>query len=375
MSLHYIMYCGGGASSISSIGDLSGGFVLYQGARTRLYLYDSLSTLDSYNLPYGTGASSMIFGSFEYFISSVKALPVVSDSSYNLTIGATSFSIPVLPLIVSETPLTNITVTGLPAWMTFNTTTNTIEFAPLTSFVPAPEQTYNITLTATNSVGSDSGALTFNVFTLAPPVVSGPDTINHTYGTTASYYYAATNNPTSWSISPIDANMTLVGGATGATLTINNIYADVQTYMISATNASGTGSYLTDVASIVPTSLLYYSYNPSLAGYLYGTMTIEIYDALDNFVTSTSFYAGSAGSGPFAGSMIDGQTYKSVVKIGWGGISGTYAPLLSYQEILGFGIETISNNTGFNSYESAPLTFVYNATTPNTIDITVVTTP
>jgi microcystin-dependent protein len=70
LALNYIIHAGA-TGSLNQIDDLSGGFILESGVRTKLYLYDSLSTLEINKLPYGTSTYSMIFGSFEYFTSTV----------------------------------------------------------------------------------------------------------------------------------------------------------------------------------------------------------------------------------------------------------------------------------------------------------------
>lgn len=86
IALNYIIYAGipGNANLIE---DITGGFVLDGGVRTRLYLYDSLSTLEVSNLPYGSSSYSMLFGSFEYFVSSTQSLPIVMGGDFVFNIG------------------------------------------------------------------------------------------------------------------------------------------------------------------------------------------------------------------------------------------------------------------------------------------------
>ena len=290
------------------------------------------------------------------------------------------FSIPLLPLIQSDSPLASISVSGLASWMSFNVGTSTIELAPGYTAVPPPPQDYTIIVTATNAVGSASGTVSIHVYTLAPPIVMGPSSIGYVIGSTQTANFTATNNPVSWSISPTASGLSLSGGATGATLTITSSFVDDGVYTIYATNAGGTGFTATDITLVAPLNPLYWDYISAIVDTVYGSTYINIYDqpAGGNLI-ATMAYSGldtnSSGSFNVTGSLIDGNTYYAEGLVGWGYMSGNYSPSGTTIQTTPGGTQQLDNMITSTYYStSSRLAFVYDINTPNTIVFTLTTT-
>jgi len=290
------------------------------------------------------------------------------------------FSIPLLPLIQSDSPISSISVSGLASWMTFNTNTSTIELAQGYTAVPPPPQNYTITVTATNAVGSASGTVNIHVYAVAPPVVKGPSAISHTVGLTQTVSFTATNNPSVWSISPTGPDISIDSGSTGATLTINAAFVSDGLYSISASNAGGTGSTITDITLAVPLNPLYWEYISAIVDTVYGSTYINIYDqpAGGNLI-ATMAYSGldtnSSGSFNVTGSLIDGNTYYAEGLVGWGYMSGNYDSSGTTIQTTPGGTQQVDNMITSTYYStSSRLAFVYDINTPNTIVFTLTTT-
>jgi len=369
VAMNYIIYVGQIGNSNNVI-DLSGGFVLYNGVNTRLYLYDSLSSLNVDDLPYGVNVNSTLFGSFEYFVSSVPAIPIITPVSKNATIGDTSFSIPLS--ILSDSPISNVSISGMPSWMKYVSGTRTITFNNAVTSVPTPEQTYNLTATATNSDGSSSASITVNVYILAPPVISGPSTHYHPYGSISTIEYTATGSPTLWEITPaLPIGATLTYSGSGATVTISSTcFIDDDTYTISASNLSGIGTKNTLIQPLVSYVPLYWELNGEWIAdpFDYADVTIRVYDELTGgtlLATGgghvTNAFAQTGSFSPVY--LINGETYyaEAVMQVS----------VPAVDSWLNEGAETVPMNveTGPpNEYSSdGRISFTYSTLTPNTI--------
>jgi microcystin-dependent protein len=312
MALNYMIFAG----NEKSIADLSGGFVLYNGSNTRLYLYDSISTLDISNIPGGTGIVSTLFGSFEYFISSFKSVPIVSAGSFNVTFGSGVFSIPLSSLISSESTLVSSSIQGLPYWMRYDDYTQSLEFAVGYSAVPAPQSSYSFTLTAVNAQGSGSGTIAVNSYVQQPPIVRGAATTTHTFGASQNIGFTASNGPiTGWTITPSShTGLTFNYSGVGATISLDATYNEGvgAAYTISAVNGSGTGSTVSTITTTVPFNKVLYFNLTTPAQVSGGGGNINIYDASVNgnrdATTGMSFTGSPNGTFQDEG-LQDGNTY------------------------------------------------------------------
>lgn len=243
----------------SSLPTLYGGFVSYAGAKTRMYLYEDSSNLRVDSLTSGSTAVSMLFGSFEYFISSTQPVPLVNSISYSYLVGDSYFNIPLLPLISSDSPITSLTASGLASWMVYNPGTTSINFAPGVTLVPGPSASNAvITVTAFNAYGSGTGTVSVGVVIIGAPVVRGLNSLSYNKGVTHSYGYTASNSPIlSWTATEdggslhagvtfsyvgLTATLTLLPGFTGAS----------SSFLISAINVTGTGSTSSVVSMATP---------------------------------------------------------------------------------------------------------------------------
>ena len=394
VAMNYIIYAGNSGSS-GAIGDLAGGFVLSNNVTPRLYLYNSIGNLSLNNLPSSSGTFSSLFGSFEYFISSVKSVPFVTSMTYNYTIGATAFNIPLMPLIATDSPITGIAVSGLPGWMTFNYLTSSLEFASGVTTVPGPTQSNPITLTATNAAGPGSGIITVAAFAIAPPVVTGPTVIDISEGTPGSFQFVATNSPVNWGVNysgggciigsanlPTGASFSFSGAT--ATLSFDNTYTiafDGETYQICASNAGGVGSVNTVTNVTLPfTSELNWEYTYLVDSTIYGGWTLEVYDVASGGtpMTTANLSAdignGNTTSGAFPVSgLIDGETYYIEGQVIWGSYSGVFSIYSKVYEDLG-NTSYIDQPRSQGYKTSTRMPFVYNSTIPNTIKIELIGT-
>jgi len=182
------------------------------------------------------------------------------------------------PLTATGSPAPTITVTGaLPAGVTFNSTTNTIEGTP-TATGP-----FTVTVTATNAVGSDGEPLTITVQAGAAPACTTPNTL-------------------------------LVGTATGGTLDVNATGNPAPTFSLTGAPAGVTIDPTTGLLT-VPAGLAVNTYtfditatNPLGGATQTFTLTVGSPPAFTN-ATSTVFPAGQAGSFVFTATGSPAPTF------------------------------------------------------------------
>ncbi len=128
---------------------------------------------------------------------------------------------------------TSYGVSGLPAGLNVNTATGLI------SGTPTQAGTFNITLSASNTRGTGSAALTLIILP-EPPAITSLTTANGTLGSAFSYQIAAAYSPTSYNATglPSGLSVNILTGLISGMPTQTGIF----NVTISATNPTGTSS-------------------------------------------------------------------------------------------------------------------------------------
>lgn len=186
------------------------------------------------------------------YIATISAINNAGTGSATLTIVVGSATVPIITspttapgtvgtpfvtYLVGATGLpTSYTATGLPPGLTINTLTGAINGTPTTA------GTYVVTVTATNSAGSNSSTVTMIVAAAAvAPIIVSPTTASATAGRPfVTYFIDATGLPTSFSATGLPAGLTLntLTGAINGTPTASG----TSVVTITATNSTGTST-------------------------------------------------------------------------------------------------------------------------------------
>jgi hypothetical protein len=323
MALNYIIALGRSSSTVGmDSGEMSGGFVLYDGAKTRLYLYSyppgksqRLSNLNIGDIPMGSTAVSYLFGSHEYFISDIAASPVIGGGPFSYIIGSSTFGFSLNNLIATDYPLMSVNVTGMPSWMTYNTGSGNIEFAVGVTQVPGPATSYSLTISAVNS-GTPvpgTGSISVSTTTQTVPVVTGVGSTSQMLTTAFSLGYTASQGPiTSWELfwytggvtsSMGDSAVTLSSTGSTASVSFSSSYPQgsnpaFQDFWIQAFNGTGVGGTAFQVVMTTPPGSPVYWESTSNVNVSGGSWTMDIYDSAvgGNLMSSASYFVGNYSS-------------------------------------------------------------------------------
>jgi len=155
-------------------------------------------------------------------ITSANTAAATSGVAFNFQIVATDFP-------------SSYAATGLPTGLSINTTTGLITGTP----VVAMTSMFPVMITATNGSGAANQTLTITV-TLPAPSITSSNTASGTVSSPFSYQITASNVPTSFAATGLPAGLSIntLTGLISGTPTTNG----VSNVMVSATNATGTGS-------------------------------------------------------------------------------------------------------------------------------------
>lgn len=319
VALNYIIALGRSTVSAGlNSGEMAGGFVSFENTKTRMYLYSyppsatqTLNRVTIDDIP--VGATSYLYGSFEYFISESSQSPVVTGVNQTCIITDSSFGFSVNAMISSDTPLTTVTVTGQPSWMTYNSGTGMMEFSAGITQVPGPATTYPILISAVNTgnpLVPGTGSFSVTAVAQSVPVVTGVGATSHDLAQAFTLGYTATPGPiTNWEIFwwnmgatvvITDPTISLVYTGSTASVSFNSSYPGPgsnmnQDFWIQATNNSGTGATVCNVYTTIPGGSPLYWLGNSVAVSPNGNWVIDIFDSAigGNLVASASYFVGN----------------------------------------------------------------------------------
>jgi len=172
------------------------------------------------------------------------------------------------PTILTGNPTSYSISPGLPAGLSFNTSTGAITGTPT-----ATSATATYTVTASNAGGSSTASITITCNNPPPPNISyTPSSNTFTTGVAISTWTPANSGGpvVTWSVSPsLPAGLSFNTGTGAITGTPTTITATA-TYTVTATNAGGSGSTTITITVNPPAPVI--SYSPSTNVYVVATV-------------------------------------------------------------------------------------------------------
>jgi len=176
-------------------------------------------------------------------ITLAAAPPVITSATTASGVVGTAFS---YQIAATNSP-TSYGATGLPTWLSVNTSSG------LLSGTPTSSGTSTVSLSATNGGGTGNATLTITV-AVASPVITSAATANGTLGTAFSYQIVATNSPTSFGASGLPAGLSV--NASSGLISGTPTSAGTSTVTLTATNSGGSGhaTLTLTIGTVVPIS-------------------------------------------------------------------------------------------------------------------------
>ncbi len=249
----------------------------------------------------------------EFYIDDLQAgtptTPVITSS---LTATATQGMAFSYQITADNTP-TSFNATGLPAGLSVNTTTGLISGTPTTPGVS------NVSISATNTTGTDNETLVLTV-NAAKPVINSSATASANVGSAFSYQITATNSPTSFTATGLPSGLSVntttglisgtptVSGVTALTLTASNAFDTSDNFTLTITT---TEVQLTPTA---PTSLALKIFTPLRTDAPLNNPYLQYTHTTDNLVNLQWVTPSNPGTQPITNYVIE---YSTNGTTGW----------------------------------------------------------
>jgi hypothetical protein len=231
-------------ATVSSSGSFSAIFST-QGLATGTYAitYNYLGDATRFNAAAASGSSTLTVRAAPSIVTSPSSQTVVSGQSVTFTATATGFPAPTVQWQLSTNGGT-----------TFHNITAATGTSYTISAVTAGQNGYEYRAVFTNSAGSATTSAATLTVQYAPSVTTNPSSTTVSAGQTATFTAAANSNPAAaiqWEVS-IDGGTTWIdiSGATGTTLTLNQVSASMNGYKYRAVFTNSVGSTNTNAATL-----------------------------------------------------------------------------------------------------------------------------
>ena len=214
--------------------------------------------------------------------------------------------------IVGTNYPTLYTGSSLPTGLSINSATGLI------SGTPSATGTWSTSVTAGNTLGTGSQALTMTIINIPPPVITSPGTALAIKSSLFTYQITATPTPTSFSASGLPSGLTL-SASTGIISGSATVYGNFSV-TLGAINSSGTGSGLLTLTVKTPYYWSNFSGTPGTSGSSLNTFNapsgvsinnsgVYVADQNNNAIRKIPLTGGTASF--FAGNGILGSTNSS----------------------------------------------------------------
>jgi hypothetical protein len=231
-------------ATVSSSGNFSATFsTLGLGTGTYTVTYTYLGDATRFNAATASGSGTLTVRAVPSIVTNPSSQTVVSGQSVTFTASASGFPAPTVQWQLSTNGGT-----------TFRNITGATGTSYTISAATSSQNGYEYRAVFTNSAGSATTSAATLTVQYAPVVTTNPSSTTVSAGQTATFSAAANSNPAAaiqWQVS-IDGGTTWfdISGATGTTLTLNQVSASMNGYKYRAVFTNSVGSTSTNAATL-----------------------------------------------------------------------------------------------------------------------------